>query len=272
MLVNGKDITVHVNGVSICYNDLGTGGTPLIFIHGFPFDKSMWKEQFEFFKEKQRVITYDIRGFGKSTSNDDEAGMALYADDLVKMLDALQIQKVIACGLSMGGYILLDAVSRYPERFEAIVLSDTQCIADSTEGKEKRYKTIEMIKAEGLNNFAEGFVKNVFCTESLEHKKDEVEKIKQVVLGTRKETVISALMALANRNERCTDLSNIDIPTLILCGEEDKLTPPAQSEFMHAHIANSKLTIIDGAAHLANIEQHEKFNVSMKEFISSLLK
>ena len=78
-------------------------------------------------------------------------------------MDALQINKAMVCGLSMGGYILLNAVSRYPERFEAIILSDTQCIADSPEAKVKRYKTIQQIEAGGLNDFAEAFVKNIFC-------------------------------------------------------------------------------------------------------------
>jgi len=272
MLINGKDITIHANGLNIRYDDLGVGGTPLLFIHGFPFDKSMWQPQLDFFKTGSRVIAYDIRGFGKTTVSMEEASMSLFADDLVEMMDVLEIPQVIACGLSMGGYILLDAVSRYPERFKAIILSDTQCIADSPEGKEKRYKTIELIKSVGLNNFADGFVKNIFCTESLENKKDLVEKIKQVILSTTSETVIASLMALAKRNERCTDLAKINVPALIVCGKEDKITPLAQSEFMHAHIADSVLAAIENAGHMSNLEQPENFNRHLADFISGLRK
>src|SRR5437762_3159076 len=109
MLVNGKDITVHVNGMNTCYDDQGTGGVPVVFIHGFPFDKSMWKPQMDFLHTYCRVISYDIRGFGKSTGNAQKASIPLFADDLVQLMDVLQLNKVTACGLSMGGYIALDA-------------------------------------------------------------------------------------------------------------------------------------------------------------------
>ena len=111
-------------------------------------------------------ISYDIRGFGKSTAGAEKFSIGLFADDLIGLMDALQIDKAVVCGLSMGGYILLNAVNRYPERFEAIILSDTQCIADSPEAKVKRYKTIQQIEAGGLNDFAEAFVKNIFCQDS----------------------------------------------------------------------------------------------------------
>jgi pimeloyl-ACP methyl ester carboxylesterase len=272
MLINGKDITVQANGITICYDDLGVGRVPLLFIHGFPFDRTMWQPQLDFLKSTQRVITYDIRGFGKSTTNDENASMTLFADDLIKMLDTLQINKVVACGLSMGGYILLDAVSRYPERFEAIILSDTQCIADSPEAKEKRFKTIELIENGGLNNWADGFIKNLFSKETLESKKELVEKIRSIMLSTSTETIIATLKALAYRNERCAELSDIAIPALILCGKEDVVTPIAQSEMMLDMIETSVMITIDGAGHLSNMEQPDKFNEQVNNFLSGFLK
>src|SRR5689334_21491870 len=125
----GNDIQIQVNGTTVCYDDLGKGKIPILFIHGFPFDKTSWQPQMQFLKSTNRVIAYDIRGFGKSAAGNEKASIGLFADDLVQLLDALQLDKVIACGLSMGGYILLNALSRYPERFDAIILSDTQCIA-----------------------------------------------------------------------------------------------------------------------------------------------
>ncbi len=268
MIPKGKDIIIHVNGINMCYDDLGNKGTPIIFIHGFPFDKSMWEYQMEFFKDSRRVIAYDMRGYGKSTSNDEDTSIHLLADDLVKLMDILQIPEAIVCGLSMGGYILLDAVKRYPKRFKAIVLSDTQCIADSPEGREKRFKTIEMIEAEGTTNFAEGFVKNIFCSESLANKKEEVEKIKRIILSSSAASITSTLKALAHRSERCSNLAGISCPTLILCGKEDKVTPPAQSEMMHANIASSTLAIINEAGHLSNLEQPEIFNEHLNKFLT----
>ena len=129
---------ISVNGATICYDDFGTGALPVIFLHGFPFDKSSWQPQMEFLRNTYRVIALDIRGFGKSTSGNETKSMSLFADDLIKFMDGLEIDKAIVCGLSMGGFILLNAANRFPERFKALVLCDTQCIADSPEAKEKR--------------------------------------------------------------------------------------------------------------------------------------
>jgi pimeloyl-ACP methyl ester carboxylesterase len=172
----------------------------------------------------------------------------------------------------MGGYILLNALNRYPERFKALVLSDTQCIADSAEGKEKRYKTIEQIEKNGLTAFSEAFIKNVFCKDSLEEKKELVERIKNITLSTSVSTVTGTLAALAQRNETCTTLTDISVPVLIICGKEDVITPPAQSEFLHRNINNSTLQIIDKAGHLSNLEQPAEFNKHINDFISSLEK
>ena len=137
---------IPINNVTICYDDYGDSELPILFIHGFPFDKSTWEPQMEFLKISHRVIAYDIRGFGKSIAGNEKNSISLFADDLVKFMDALAIKKAIVCGLSMGGYILLNAVNRYPEKFEAIILCDTQCIADSPEAKAKRIHTIEKVK------------------------------------------------------------------------------------------------------------------------------
>src|SRR5688572_16597599 len=103
----GNNLKIEVNGTTICYDDFGTGTVPIIFLHGFPFNKSSWQPQMEFLKNTYRVIAYDIRGFGESTSGEDLKGMSLFADDLMKFMEALKIEKAIVCGLSMGGFILL---------------------------------------------------------------------------------------------------------------------------------------------------------------------
>lgn len=268
MQPTGNDIKITVDGITICYDDLGSGTTPLIFIHGFPFDKSSWQPQMETLKETHRVIAYDIRGFGNSTADNEEFSINLFADDLIKFMDALQIQKSIVCGLSMGGYIALNAVNRYADRFEALILCDTQCIADSEMAKENRYKTIKDIETNGLHHFATNFIENIFAEDTLKNKVNVVEKIKKIILSTPPQIITRTLVALANRQELCFSLPQIFIPALILCGREDKITPLKQSEYLNDHFVYSTLHSLDKAGHLSNLEQPAAFIRYVDEFIS----
>lgn len=265
-----NNFIIKVENSTINYQDSEKHTLPVIFIHGFPFNKSSWAPQFEFLKETHRVIIYDLPGFGESISNDEHT-IESFADNFIKFMDALKIDKAIVCGLSMGGYILLNAVERYSDRFAAIILSDTQCIADTKENAEKRFKTIEDIHKNGLTEFTEGFLKNAFTEETLEKNKIVVENIRQVILANSTTAITSALKAMANRKETCTGLKNITVPTLILCGEEDKLTPPAQSEFLFKAIPNSEMHIIKSAGHLSNLEQSDSFNDHLHNFISDII-
>ncbi len=259
-----------IRDFSISYDDVGKGEIPIIFIHGFPFDKSSWQNQLDFFRKSHRVIAYDIRGFGKSTSETEGFCMALFAEDLIKFMDSLNIPKAIVCGLSMGGYILLNAISRFPTRFSAIILSDTQCISDSEEGREKRLKAIEQIRKNGIDDFADGFIDAVFCENSKETKKGIVENIRKVIKATSVSTVTQTLMALAERLETCSILNRINVPVLVICGAEDKVTPLEQSQYIVDHIIGSKLIIIEDAGHLSNIENPIEFNKHVADFILAL--
>jgi 3-oxoadipate enol-lactonase len=270
MTVKASNIQISVGDITTCFDDFGEGNLPLIFIHGFPFDKSSWQPQMTHFKHTHRVIAYDIRGFGASTAGTEKASISVFADDLVHFMDRMQIEKAIVCGLSMGGYILLNAVKRFPTRFEAIILADTQCIADSEELRAKRKQTILEIGEGGVQTFADGFIKNVFTPLSLNNKNGLVKGIKNTILSTKTETITASLFALAERDEACTSLKEIFVPTLILCGREDKVTPVAQSEGLHSEIAESTLHIIENAAHLSNLEQPIEFNKHITHFISSL--
>jgi 3-oxoadipate enol-lactonase len=268
-MVKDNDLLVKVNGTSISYEDNGQGVLPLVFIHGFPFSKTTWQPQMEALSKGHRVISYDIRGFGRSGSSKEIPSIDLYASDLLALMDALEIKKAIVCGLSMGGYILMNAIGRYPERFTGIILSDTQCIADSIEVKEKRYKAIRQIESEGLQKFADDFVKSVFCDETLEKRKDLVEETKKIILSTSPQTITGTLHALAQRRESCSLVKRISIPSLILCGKKDNVTPVTQSELLFNSITNSKMHTIENAGHLANLEQPEDFNEHVRNFVNS---
>jgi 3-oxoadipate enol-lactonase len=265
------DLTIKANNILISYDDIGIGAIPaipIIFIHGFPFDKSMWSQQMEFFKPTNRVIAYDLRGFGRSSVDTAPWSLDLFVTDLLSFMDALKIPKAILCGFSMGGYIALQAMKKNQDRFEALVLCDTQCIPDSPEAKEGRYKAIEKIKAEGITQFGNDFIKKVFHEDSLTEKKPLVEDLKKIVLANTKEAIIGGLTALAERSDSCYVLNKITIPTLIICGREDQVTPLKESEFMHENIQDSTLHAIHHAGHVANLEQPVMFNKHLADFLS----
>lgn len=267
----GYNLSIPVNGFDLSYEDVGEGEIPIIFLHGYPFDKSMWQQQLNYLKSSYRVIACDIRGFGKSTDEKTPLSIDLFADDLIQFMDILAIDKAIVCGLSMGGFITLNAMKRFHSRFEALILCDTQCVADTEAIKEKRHKTMDDIELNGVDAFNEGFIKSVFHPDSLTHKKVLVDQLRTVVFANTQHMIKEGLVALAERSETCSSLSEIDIPTLIICGREDAVTPLEQSEFMHDHIKGSKLKVIDKAGHVSNLEQPDEFNKHLLDFLTTIL-
>src|SRR6185436_11389438 len=148
--VSGYDLRIGYDDISVCYNDLGDSDIPIIFIHGFPFDKSMWDPQINLLKNSYRTIAYDIRGFGQTSSKNRKVSFRLFTEDLIGFMDALEIEKAIVCGLSMGGYIVLNAIHQHEDRFKALILCDTQCNADSETAKEIRFNSIRTIMGGGM--------------------------------------------------------------------------------------------------------------------------
>ncbi len=266
----GYNLSITVNGFNLSYDDLGEGDMPILFLHGYPFDKSMWKGQLEHLKASHRVLACDIRGFGRSTDETTPLSMGLFADDLIAFMDQLNIEKAILCGLSMGGFIALNAVSRFTDRFEALVLADTQCIADTNEVLEKRAEALVDIASNGSTPFREKFIQTVFHPESLETKKDVVLRLREVVFTNSTHIITMGLKALADRSETCSILDQISQPTLILCGRADEVTPLAQSEMMYNKIQPSVLHVIEKAGHVSNLEQPDEFNKHLLEFISAI--
>ena len=266
---SGAELEIIVRDLTISYNDVGDKkNQTIIFIHGFPFDKNMWNMQLTALSPYVRCVAFDLAGYGR-TSHREAYSIETFADDLDAFMHLMQIEKAAVCGLSMGGYISLRAMAKYPERFSKLILCDTQCIADSDEGRQKRFKAIEQIESEGLENYAAGFVKNVFTESSLQTKKEIVAEIQDTMLHTSPKSVTGTLKALAEREETCFVLPSIKIPTLIICGREDKITPPAQSEFMHNKINGSQLKILENAAHMSNLEQPAEFNKTLLSFLQA---
>ena len=267
----GNNIKIAVNDLSVSYNDEGKTGDPvIIFIHGFPFNKSMWDKQMEALKHGYRVIAYDVRGHGGSDTGTEDFSIELFATDLLNLMDTLKIDKAMLCGLSMGGYIALNAVENYPDRFDALILSDTTCLADTSEAKEKRIKTIENIRKNGVEKFADESIKNLFARESFSTKKKEIAAVREMIVHTDEESLCKTLRAFYERKETCSKLSDIYVPVLIMVGEEDKITPLAAAQLMQEKIKDSLLSIMEHAGHLINIENPLEFNNQLEEFVSTV--
>lgn len=262
---------INTGELTISYYDEGKHDAPcIIFIHGFPFNKSMWENQLEAFKHHYRVLAYDVRGHGNADSGIGAFSISDFAKDLFLFMDALHLEKITLCGLSMGGYIALTAVQQQPERITSLILCDTQCAADSEDGKKKRMDTINAIREKGLTTYAQDSVKKLFSQHSLTHKKEVVMAVEQTILQTKPQTIIDTLMALAGRKETCASLPLLKIPVLLLVGKEDQITPPAAAQKMHDLIDGSTLEEIDQAGHLSNLENPERFNQHIKSFLGSL--
>ncbi|MES2619077.1 MAG: alpha/beta fold hydrolase [Bacteroidota bacterium] len=261
----GQQITI--NQLSISYNDFGSTGKPvLLFIHGFPLNKGMWSHQLESLSDDFRVIAYDIRGFGQSEGGDTDFSMNLFASDLIAFMDALHLEKVIVCGMSMGGYIALNAINRFPDRFEGLVLCDTQSISDTPEISMGRFKKIEKIQQQGLAQYASESIRQLFTAESFIFIAESVAAVNYMILNTAEQTIYKTLRALSSRYDMTNTLSQIAVPVLIMVGKEDSITPPESSWHMYQQLKDARVEIIPCAGHMANMENVEMFNEQLRQF------
>lgn len=241
----------------------------IVFIHGFPFDKSMWNEQAALLSEDHLVVAFDIRGHGQSDRGSGQYLVEFFVDDLIALLDHLALPKVCLCGLSMGGYTALRAVEREPSRFTGLVLCDTKSTADTNAAKINRANQIKTILSGKKKEFAEAQVNALFAPESFDRNSGAVERIRKIIESTGDAALIGALIALAARTDTTESLQNIRVPTLIIVGEKDKVTPLTDSELLHSKIVNSKLEIIHGAGHLSNLENSAEFNSALQNFLAA---
>jgi 3-oxoadipate enol-lactonase len=233
----------------------------------------MWKRQTQMLqdgKKNLRVITYDLRGHGQSEVGDGQYTIELLVDDLIALLDHLKITKTILCGFSMGGYIALRAIERNPDRFNALVLCDTMSAADSNEAKIRRANSIKLVKKEGVGRFAEGFMKAVFAPQTFGTKPEIIDEIRRIILSNSPLAICGALLAMAGRTDTTETLAKISVPTLILVGEHDAVTPPTAAKTMNDRISNSKLHLINNAGHMSNLENPAMFNEHLTKFLDGM--
>ncbi|MGB2959257.1 MAG: alpha/beta fold hydrolase [Bacteroidota bacterium] len=264
-------MNVLLNGANINYVEFGNRDRmPVTFLHGFPFSHEMWTGQLEVVGERHRAIAYDIRGHGQSDVLDGQYTIEGHVDDLIALLDHLGVDRTVIVGLSMGGYITLRALQRNSERFAAAVLCDTRSEADSDEGKLKRFEAIRAVKEHGSGHFAESFVRAVFAPETFERSPETVGSIQKTIARTPPLSIAGTLLALASRMDTSQSLGEISVPTLVMVGEHDVVTPPSDSRMIHERIKSSQLVVIPQAAHMSNLENPRYFNDHLLSFLNDL--
>lgn len=255
-------------GIDIAYDDVGTG-LPVVFLHGFPHNRTLWAPQLGGLMSRARCVAPDLRGFGESQISGPYS-MSRYADDVIAMLDALQIERAVIAGLSMGGYVAFEIWRRHRERVRALILADTRAGADSDEAKAKRRAMIALARAKGSGAVADSQIGGMVGTTTRERHPDIADAIHRMMSVAPVEGVVGALEALIERPDSTPTLATIDVPTLIIVGEEDTLTPPQEARALHALISGSRLEILEGSGHVSNVERPAAFNHVMSEFLGVL--
>lgn len=257
---------VEVNGIKIDCRDEGEG-VPILFLHAFPLNQTMWDDQVGVLREMYRAITLDLRGFGRSGFASSPHSIEQMASDVRSLMKALGIDRAVLVGLSMGGYISLAFYRSYPECVRALVLADTRASADTEDARARRIKSAEKAEREGSRSIADDVVPVLLGRSTLSTRPDLIALTREMIEANSPAGISAAQRAMAARRDSTDLLGTINIPTLILVGSEDSLTPPAEAEAMHRAIRGSRLRVIEGAGHLSNLEQPREFNTALAEFI-----
>lgn len=257
----------RVRGIEMAYDDTAGDGAAVVLLHGFPFDRSMWRGQSEALGGEFRVVAPDLRGFGETPLGEGEVTMESLAEDVAALLDELNIERVVLGGLSMGGYVALAFVRKFPERVRALVLADTRPQADAEDARRTREENAQRALREGMEPIVEVMLPKLFSAETRERGGEVLKDVRLLMLGTSPETAAAALRAMAVRRDQTDLLPSIKVPTLIVVGAEDSITPPSDSESMNAKIEGSSLVLIEGAGHVPNVERPAEFNRALVEFL-----
>ena len=244
------------------YTDEGPkNGPPVVLLHGFPLDRTMWDEQAKkLVGQGFRVIRPDLRGHGKSPVVGEPSTMKHMVEDVLIILDQLKIDKFRLGGFSMGGYVALHLMHMHAARVEALLLVDTRAEPDSEEAKKGRRDTIDQMRARGNEVLVEGMLPKLLSDQTRKQRPELVERVRQTILNTPREGAIHALEGIMSRADQRPNLASIKVPTLIVVGAEDKITPPDAARVLQQGIAGSQLRIVTGAAHLVPMEQAEPLN------------
>jgi 3-oxoadipate enol-lactonase len=244
-------------------------GTPLVLLHGFPLDHTMWEAQIEAFATRCRLIALDQRGFGRSSLGKQPLTIERMADDLAALLDALQVREpAIICGLSMGGYVSLVFHRKYAPRVRALILCDTRPGADTPAGFADRQALIERVRTTGSVAVVDALLPKLLAPATFDRQPDVVERVRKMMLAKPPASMVAGLHGLASRPDTTNHLRHIDVPTLAIVGEYDALTTPAVMAAMADAIPQCRQVVIPQAGHMTPMENPSAFNEAVIDFLS----
>lgn len=259
----------QINGMTIGYHDHGAG-MPLVFLHAFPLNRTMWKPQEEALSRRFRTITIDFRGHGESDAPLWRYSLEQYADDVAGLLDHLGVRQAVLIGLSMGGYVSFAFYRKYADRVRGLVLADTRAQADSEEARAGRFAMAQTAYRQGAGAVADIMLPKLLGATSARTKPELAVQIRNIIESNDPSGIIVDSMAMADRPDSTPLLPRIACPTLVIVGDEDQPTPPAEARFMAQAIPGAALAVIAGAGHLSNAEQPERFNEVVEKFLEGL--
>ena len=256
-----------VNGTELSYRDSGTSKDVVLLLHAFPLHSGMWARQIAALEKRHRVIALDYRGLGQSAVPPEGFTMSLLAEDVRALLQHLRVERAGVAGLSMGGYLAFELYRQLPGLFRGLALCDTKADADTEEGKAAREKFAKTAIEKGL-----GWVADEMTPKLLRPDPDPavVKEVRSLITGGTPAGVAAAQRAMAGRPDSTATLAAVTCPVLVVVGELDGLTPPAEAEKMAATARHAKLVRIPGAGHIACIESPEPFNAALSAFLDAL--
>lgn len=258
--------TINVGGVEIQYADKGQGPA-VLFLHGFPLSLGMWDAQ-EALSDRYRIVRFDARGHGGSGVGDSALTMDRIAEDAAVLIERLRLGPVILAGCSMGGYAAFAFAQKHPSLLRALVLVDTKAGADTPEARKGRGELAAKVMKDGPPAALEAFLPKLVGETTKASRADVVAKIKDMVLATPKQGISDALHGIAARQDSTPFLREITVPTLVICGEEDVITPRAEAEILQKGITGAELAMIPKSGHLPSMETPEEFNRILGAFLA----
>lgn len=251
--------------LNVC--DQGSG-PPILLVHGFPLDHTMWRPQIEQLAPARRVIAPDLRGFGASDVVPGTSSMEQFADDLARLLDRLEVREPVTfCGLSMGGYVAWQFWKRHPQKLGALVLCDTRAVADPPEVARARLVSAERVVNEGPSVLVEAMLDRLFSQHTREQRPELIESIRQTMLATPREGAAAAQRGMAARPDVTDWLEHIQVPTLVICGEHDVISPPGEMQAIARGIPRACYMEVARVGHMAPLEDR---SLDWEELIASI--
>ena len=260
LMVHGVNLAVEVEGE----------GPAILFVHGYPLDRTLWREQIDGLDGYRRIAP-DLRGMGESDAPDLGYSMSIYAADLAALLDALAVDEVVVCGLSMGGYIAFEFLRQWRSRVRGLVLLDTRAEADDAEARRGRDAAAATARDSGAGAIADTMLPKLLAPATLNGKPDTVQRVRTMISNTPVAGIAGALAAMRDRPSSETLLPALaGLPTLVLVGEHDSVTPPERARTMAQAIPGARLAVIPGAGHLGPVEQPEFVLGQLRDFLKSI--